>query len=102
MAVSEELKALGRWTVTLSRSVEKAKDSLPKNMKASLVAFIKDIEVSRPIRGNWQNYSKLGRNRHHCHLKKGKPTYVAVWEVVNKEVRIVEVIYAGTHEKAPY
>ncbi|MDR3555637.1 MAG: hypothetical protein P4L55_12845 [Syntrophobacteraceae bacterium] len=42
------------------------------------------------------------KNRHHCHLKKGKPTYVAIWEVRDKNVRIVEIIYAGTHEKAPY
>ncbi|HPO10928.1 MAG TPA: cytotoxic translational repressor of toxin-antitoxin stability system, partial [bacterium] len=30
------------------------------------------------------------------------PTYVAVWEVRNKNVRLVEVIYVGTHEAAPY
>ncbi len=36
------------------------------------------------------------------HLKKGRPTYVAIWEVTDKEIRIIEVIYAGTHEKAPY
>jgi hypothetical protein len=35
-------------------------------------------------------------------LKKGHPTYVAIWEVKNKEIRLIEVIYAGTHEKAPY
>jgi hypothetical protein len=27
---------------------------------------------------------------------------VAVWEVIDKKVRMIEVIYAGTHEKAPY
>lgn len=35
-------------------------------------------------------------------LKKGKPTYVAVWREDKGEVRLVEVIYAGTHEQAPY
>ncbi len=34
-------------------------------------------------------------------LKKGKPTYVALWTVDKKQVT-VEVIYVGTHEKAPY
>ncbi|MEA3429487.1 MAG: helix-turn-helix transcriptional regulator [Thermodesulfobacteriota bacterium] len=33
--------------------------------------------------------------------KKGRPTYVAVWEVVDKKIRLVEVSYVGTHEKAP-
>jgi hypothetical protein len=27
---------------------------------------------------------------------------VAVWEVVVKEARLVEVSYVGPHEKAPY
>jgi hypothetical protein len=27
---------------------------------------------------------------------------VAVWEVRDSQQRFVEVIYAGTHEKAPY
>lgn len=52
------------------------------------------------------NYSKLrgtGRKEiHHCHLNRGRPTYVAVWEVLDKAVRLVEVSYVGTHENAPY
>ncbi len=63
---------------------------------------IREIELAGPVRGDWPNYSKLGRDRHHCHLKKGKPTYVAVWEVKNRKICLIEVIYAGTHEKAPY
>jgi len=39
---------------------------------------------------------------HHCHLKKGRPTYIAVWEINDKEIKLVEVTYVGTHEKAPY
>jgi len=38
---------------------------------------------------------------YHCHLNKGRPTYVAVWRVEAHTV-IVEVIYVGTHENAPY
>lgn len=34
--------------------------------------------------------------------KKSKPTYVAVWREVKSEIRLVEVTYAGSHEKAPY
>jgi hypothetical protein len=54
------------------------------------------------VRGDWPNYSKLAGGRHHCHLKKGKPTYVAVWEVLDKDIKLIEVQYVGTHEKAPY
>ncbi len=51
------------------------------------------------------NYSKLKlkgeRDMRHCHLKKGKPTYVAVWEVFKKAKEVV-MTYVGTHENAPY
>jgi hypothetical protein len=74
---------------------------LPGKVVDALARLLADIELSGPVRGNWPNYSKLGDGRHHCHLKKGKPTYVAVWRV-EKETVTVEVIYVGTHERAPY
>ncbi len=91
-----------QWTVTIKKRLEKQLGQLPKAVKASLIALMKDIENYGPVRGNWPNYGQLSSSRHHCHLKKGRPTYVAVWEVKNKERKLVEVIYAGTHEKAPY
>ena len=63
---------------------------------------MREIETDGPVRGNWPNYGKLDKDRHHCHLKKGRPSYVAVWELKDKEICLVEVTYAGTHEKAPY
>jgi hypothetical protein len=82
--------------------VAKAIRKLPKGVQETLFALLLEIERSGPSRGNWPNYSKLAKSRHHCHIKKGRPTYVVVWEVVAREVQLVEVIYAGTHEKAPY
>jgi len=29
-------------------------------------------------------------------LKKGQPTYVAVWQVTEKTIKLVEIIYVGT------
>lgn len=75
---------------------------MPKSVQEQLILLIREIEAYGPVRGNWPNYSKLVGNLHHCHLKKSRPTYVAVWEVTSREVRLVEVIYVGTHEKAPY
>jgi hypothetical protein len=75
---------------------------VPESATKKLVALILDIENNGPIRGNWPNFSALGKGLYHCHIKKGKSTYVAVWEVKDKEIKLVEVIYAGTHEKAPY
>ena len=83
------------------RNAEKRLAKLPGKVLDALARLLVEIEVSGPIRGNWPSYGKLADNRHHCHLKKGRPTYVAVW-VVEKEEVTMEVIYVGTHEKAPY
>ncbi len=90
------------WTVTLTKKVAKAITKLPVSVRQSLFVLLGEIEFNGPVRGNWKNYSKLGTTRHHCHLKKGQPTYVAVWEVTDQEIKLIEVIYVGSHEKAPY
>lgn len=90
------------WIVTYSRQAEKQRGKLPERIRVTLNALILEIMTYGPVRGTWLNYSKLGDNRHHCHLKKGQPTYVAVWQVTDKTIKLVEVQYVGTHEKAPY
>lgn len=90
------------WTVSITDKVKKQVKRLPKRVQAQLVVLIRDIEASGPVRGNWPNYSKLNPGQHHCHLKKGKPCYVAVWEERDRTIKLIEVIYVGTHEKAPY
>ena len=90
------------WIVKLARTTEKQKNKLSKPVRQLLFALIGDIEKGGPVRGDWPNYGKLTGNRHHCHIKKGQPTYVVVWEVQDKTIKLVEVIYVGTHEKAPY
>ena len=91
-----------KWSVKATKKARKQIARLPKSVMQNLIALIRDIENNGPVRGDWPNYSFMGQHRHHCHIRKGRPTYVAVWEVVDKEIRLVEVIYAGTHEKAPY
>ena len=66
------------WTVTLSKKARKNIRLLPKRVRKTLAYLIRELELTGPVKGNWPNYSKLGRARHHCHLKKGNPTYVAV------------------------
>ena len=90
------------WTVTYSRQAEKQRGRLPERIKGVLDALILEIMASGPVRGSWKNYSRLSNGNHHCHLKKGHPTYVAVWQVTEKTIKFVEVVYVGTHEKAPY
>ena len=90
------------WTVKMSRSAEKQKMKLSKPVQQILFALLHDIETAGPVRGDWPHYGKLSESKHHCHLKKGNPTYVAVWVEIDKKVKLVEVTYVGTHEKAPY
>jgi len=90
------------WTVTIAAKTEKRITRLPVRVQKALALLIADIEAGGPVRGDWPNYSRLPGNRHHCHLKKGRPTYVAVWEDMAGQINVIEVIYAGTHEKAPY
>ena len=90
------------WRVNFSGKAAKQYRGLSAGVKESSDALIREIERQGPVRGNWKNYGKLGNECHHCHLKSGRPTYVACWEVVDKTEKIVEVYYVGTHEKAPY
>lgn len=89
------------WTVKIHRKAEKQAAKLPRSVLYQLQLLLDDLKATGPVRGDWPNYSKLDGNKHHCHLKKGHPTYVAVW-IEDKQEIIVEVIYVGTHEKAPY
>jgi len=90
------------WNVIYSQRAAKLREKIPERVKAILDALIIDIRATGPVRGDWPNYSKLSGELHHCHLKKGQPTYVTVWRGQANEVYIVEIIYVGTHEKAPY
>lgn len=90
------------WEIIVSRKVRKGVTELPKNVRQLLDSLIMEIRAKGPVRGDWPNYGKLSRTSHHCHLKNGRPTYVAVWEEIPGGINIVEVTYAGTHEGAPY
>ena len=90
------------WKVEFTNRARKQKENLPRRVQEVLFQLVREIEAAGPVRGDWPNYSKLSDNKHHCHLKRGKPTYVAVWRVVKEQIRLVEVTYAGSHEKAPY
>ena len=92
------------WTVIYSNKAGKQYNKLPQSVRDIIDLLVTEIRMTGPIRSNWRNYSKLrgAGNKHHCHVKTGRPTYVIVWEVKDNTIKLVEVIYAGTHENAPY
>ncbi len=95
------------WDVTFSRSAGKQHEKLKRNGSrpsiADIVNFLTaEMELDGPYRSNWSNYGPLDGDKFHCHLKKGKPTYVACWRVTDKDNKKIKVYYVGTHENAPY
>lgn len=90
------------WKVSFTAKAEKERKRLPEGILLKLGFLIEEIHQLGPVRGNWKNYGKLSERQHHCHLKSGRPTYVVCYEVKDSQVRIVEIYYVGTHEKAPY
>jgi mRNA-degrading endonuclease RelE of RelBE toxin-antitoxin system len=94
------------WDVKIPERVKKQIQELPDAIHDILYALLIEIRKSGPDRRNWPNYGKLkGKGKkdfRHCHIKKGNPTYVAVWQVLDKRIKLVEVRYVGTHEGADY
>lgn len=91
-----------KWTVNLTTKTAKSIGLLPENVRVKMFALLVDLETNGASLPSWPHYSKLGADTHHCHIKRGRPTYVVCWQVISKKERIIEVYYAGTHEKAPY
>lgn len=96
-----------RWNVQFTNKAAKQADKLNEKVLLALQVLIDGLETKGPIPGRqWTNYGKLRgkkkEDKRHCHLIKGNPTYVCCWEVIDKNKKIIEVYYVGTHEKAPY
>jgi len=91
--------AIMKWELSHSKKSAKQVKQLPGKIFDALMALEAEIEISGPVRGNWPNYSKLGKDQHHCHLSR---KYVACWEVIDKKIQLVEVYYVGGRENAPY
>lgn len=94
------------WTVEITNKAKKQIQKLPVSIRLITKSLLSELEEKGP-NVNWAHYRKLtnfGQNRdlRHCHLKGGQPTYVACWEVIDKKIKLMEVFYVGTHEKAPY
>lgn len=90
------------WEIRWTTKARKAVSALPTQVQTAIWLLADDLQRKGPVAGNWPNYGKLGKGKQHCHLKKGRPTYVAVWWEVREEEKCIEVTYVGTHEKAPY
>ncbi|MEN9654497.1 MAG: hypothetical protein RL235_609 [Chlamydiota bacterium] len=97
-----------RWRVQYSNKAKKSILRLTIKVKLQLDLLAKEIEVAGPYRTNWPHYGHLKtaqgvpKNAYHCHIKSGRSTYVVCWRVEDKQQKMVEIYYVGTHEDAPY
>lgn len=87
------------WTISFSHKVAKQLKKLPARESVLLGALVRDLASEGAVQARWPNYSKLGNNLYHCHLSY---KWVACWELKNKELRLIEIYYAGSRENAPY
>ena len=87
------------WKVVFTSRAEKELKRLPEKEQRKARALVNAIEILGPVQGGWPNYSRLGFDKHHCHLSY---RYVMVWRVVDKEAQTAEVQYVGSRENAPY
>ena len=86
------------YKVTLKKKAEKNLETLPPVVSKKFALLVAELKELGPIRANWQNYSKLGVNKYHCHINYN---WVACWEETETGLKI-EVYYVGSRESAPY
>jgi mRNA-degrading endonuclease RelE of RelBE toxin-antitoxin system len=90
------------WRVWLTASVRQGLKKLPKGINEIFQLLLAELGLSGPVQKDWPHYGKLRQDCYYCHLKRGRPTYVAIWRVLSKKDRLMEVTYVGSHEKARY
>jgi mRNA-degrading endonuclease RelE of RelBE toxin-antitoxin system len=93
------------WTVKFSPKADKQRAKLPAHIDDRLAFLVMELVTEGPVQPEWTNYSKLRGKKgeyHHCHLNTGHPTFVVVWQVVDRQVRVMEVRYAGPHGNVNY
>jgi mRNA-degrading endonuclease RelE of RelBE toxin-antitoxin system len=87
------------WEVNVAKRAGKRVKKLPVPVVQLFEALLVDLMKMGPVQHEWPNYSKLTQGRYHCHLNY---RFVAVWEVIDDTIRVLEVTYVGSREDAPY
>lgn len=92
------------WSVRISErlliALTNPKEFLLPRAKLNLLALLRDLRFG-PSPTGWKNLGLIkGQGYWHCHIKSGRPTYVACWKAILK-TKIIEVFCVGTHEDAP-
>jgi mRNA-degrading endonuclease RelE of RelBE toxin-antitoxin system len=87
-----------KYEVRIKKKVARSLKKLPPVVQKLLFLLISDLQADGPIQKDWPNFSRLSKDRYHCHLTY---RYVACWTSRKSEI-VIEVYYVGSREKAPY
>jgi len=87
------------FNILVKKKVLKKVEKLPLLIQEKLSALVDDLREKGPVQSGWPNYSRIGKEKYHCHLS---PKWVACWYYKKDKSLIIEVYYAGSREKAPY
>lgn len=96
-----------KWTVEFSSTARKQYKKLSRSGSKPFIndvidLLVLDLQIRGPTLFDWPHFSSLEKGHFHCHLRRGSPTYVACWRILDKQTKQIEVYYVGTHEGAPY
>jgi mRNA-degrading endonuclease RelE of RelBE toxin-antitoxin system len=87
-----------KYAVVFTKKVRKSLAKVPHNIRDKFFILAEQLAEHGPIAANWNNYSKLGSDKYHCHLAY---SWVACW-TNEKGTITIEVYYVGSRENAPY
>lgn len=57
-----------KYAVKVAKSAKKGIESAPAKIQDSFALLTEDLKTSGPVQAAWANYSKLGKDKYHCHL----------------------------------
>lgn len=86
------------YEVIIKRRILRSLQKMPAPIQRKMANLVEDLRERGPIRKDWPNYSRLGKDQYHCHLSF---SWVACWYCERNSI-VIEVYYAGSRENAPY
>ena len=94
------------WKVSINRQAAKKMQKIKGRPAIALRLLLEALRDDGPYQPRRPNFGKLRgkKDEWHCHLNRGRPTYVVCWRLIKgkKNEEEIEVFYAWTHEGAPY
>jgi hypothetical protein len=86
------------FAVVIPKKVHRSLERLTEDVQSVCWLLINKLREKRAIRKEWANFSVLGKNTYHCHVKR---KYIVCWAWERKSI-VIDVYYVGSREGVPY